>query len=120
MITITYNGSTIKSVGRSSDLERVPDDRQTLVKTVSNTGAGTVTVEDYGVVADGEIISFSAVFSASDYSTLLSYWSNRTRVQVTLDDGTIISSGRIVVKRTTYADDLLNSYKKVTIEVWKV
>lgn len=105
----------IKSVGRSDGLDIVPDDRQELVKII-----GGVTVEDYGVVADGEVISFSAVFTATDYETLRDYWSSRTLVRVVLDDGKVIDDARVVVRRTTYADDLLNSYKKVQLEVWRV
>ena len=115
MIQITYNNNTIKSVGRTTDMEIVPDDRQEIVKTI-----GGVVVEDYGVVANGEIISLSAVFSENDYSTLLNYWTNRTRVTVTLDDGTIINNARIVIRRTQFANEVLNHYKKVFMEVWKI
>lgn len=105
----------IKSIGRTDGLDIAPDDRQELVKII-----GGVTVEDYGVVADGEVISFSAVFAATDYETLRGYWSSRTLVRVVLDDGKVIDNARVVVRRTTYADDLLNSYKKVQLEVWRV
>ena len=111
---------TIKSIGRSDGLEFTPDDRQQLVKTFNSSGNSTVTVEDYGVVANGEVISFSAVFSATDYSTLLGYWTNRTLVTVVLDDGTTISNARVVVKSVKYYDDLLNQYKTVTLEVWRI
>lgn len=119
-ISITYNNNTIKSIGSTQNLERVPDDRMQLVKTVTNAGVPSVTVEDYGVVDNGEIISCSAVFSSADYSTLLSWWSARNRVNVTLDDGTTISNGRIVVRRSSYYDNLLNGYKTVQLEVWRV
>lgn len=116
MIQITYNNNTIKSIGRTTDVEIVPDDRQEIVKTI-----GGVVVEDYGVIANGEIISLSAVFSENDYNnTLLNYWSNRTKVTVTLDDGTIINNARIVIRRTQFANEVLNQYKKVYLEVWKV
>lgn len=119
-ISITYNNATIRSIGSTQNLERVPDDRQQMVKTVNNSGVPGVTVEDYGVIADGEVISCSAVFSAADYTTLLGYWSARNRVAVTLDDGTTISNARIVVRRSTYYDNLLNGYKTVQLEVWRV
>ena len=111
MVTI----GSVRSVGRSKDFETAPDDRQELVKII-----GGVTVEDYGVVDDGEIISFSAIFSAADYETLKGYWSSRTLVPVILDDGRTINNARVVIRRTTYADDLLNSYKNVQIEIWRV
>lgn len=111
---------TIESVGSTNNLERLPDDRQQLVKTVTNNGTPSVTVEDYGVVANGEVISCSAVFSATDYATLLNYWSGRTQVNVTLDDGTTISNARVVVRRSSYYDNLLNGYKLVQLEIWRV
>ena len=110
---------TVYSVGHADDTEFVPDDRQQLIKTVDNTGNGSVTVEDYGVVSDGEVISLSAVFSSSDYATLVNYWSTRTLVTVVLDDGTTINNARVVIKRTMYYDNLMSKYKKVYMEIWK-
>ena len=111
MVTI----GSVKSLGRSNGLELVPDDRQELVKII-----GGVTVEDYGEVNDGEVISFSAVFSAADYETLKGYWSSRTLVPVILDDGRAIQNARVVIRRASYADDLLNSYKNVQLEIWRI
>lgn len=117
---MAINIGTITSIGRTKDLDITPDDRQELVKVVDSTGNQGVVVEDYGVVADGAVISLSATFSAADYNVLSGYWSNRTRVQVTLDDGTVINNARIVLRRTRYADNVLNSYKTVDLEVWRV
>ena len=111
---------SIQSVGSTQNLERIPDDRQQLVKTVTNNGTPSVTVEDYGVVANGEVISCSAVFSPADYTTLLGYWSARTRVRVEMDDGTVITDARIVLRRSSYYDNLLNGYKTVQMEIWRV
>ena len=111
---------TIQSIGRADDYEATPDDRQQLVQTFNSNGQSSVTVEDYGYVADGEVISVSAVFSDTDYATLVSYWSARTSVTVVLDDGTTINNARVVVRRTQYYDKLINKYKKVQLEVWKV
>ena len=112
---VEYHNNVIESIGKTSDLEIVPDDRQEIVQII-----GGVTVEDYGVIADGEVTSFSATFSSSDYNTLVDYWRLRTKVKVTFDDGRIINDARIVIRRTQYYDDLLNGYKKVTLEVWRV
>ena len=116
MITI----GSIHSIGKANDLEHTPDDRQTLVKTFTTTGTPSVTVEDQGYCANGEVISFSAVFSATDYATLVSYWSARSLVTVVLEDGTTISNARIVIRRTQYYDKLMPQYKLVNIEVWRV
>ena len=114
-IRISYNNNTITSIGKTKDVEFIPDDRQTLVKVV-----GGVVVEDYGVCVNGEVISLNAVFDATAYSTLTNYWSNRTLVNVVLDDGTIINNARIVIKSVKYYDELLNRYKTVSLEVWRV
>ena len=119
-IRMTYNGNTISSIGKTEDLEFTPDDRQEIVKTVTNTGTASVTVEDYGVVANGGVISLSAVFSNADYNALKTWWSARNKVNVVLDDGTTISSARIVVKGTRYYDGMLPQYKTVNLEVWRV
>lgn len=109
----------IKSI-YTENLNIVPDDRQELVKVVSSQGVGGVVVEDYGVVDNGEVITLSAVFSSSDYAALSNIWKNRTLSAVTLDDGTVISSARIVIRSTSYYDTKLSGYKKVTMEVWRV
>jgi hypothetical protein len=119
-IRITYNNNTIESTGRSSELEFLPDDRQELVKTVTNTGQPSVIVEDYGYVPEGEVISLSATFSEVAYNNLLTIWKNRTQVTVRLDDGTTINNARIVIKRIQYYDPLLNKYKTVQLEVWRL
>lgn len=116
MVTI----GTIHSVGHADNYTSTPDDRQTLVKTVTSTGAGSVTVEDYGVVDDGEIVSFTAVFSAADYSALVAIWKARTLSTVTFDDGTVWSNARVVIKGVSYFDSKLARYKKVQLEVWRV
>lgn len=111
---------TIKSIGRTEGLEITPDDRQELVKTVNSTGTETVTVEDYGVVADGEVISLEATFLPADYNTLRNYWTNRTPVTVILDDGTTnINNARIVIRRIQYYDKLMPTRKTVQLEVWR-
>lgn len=120
MIIIENGNTVIKSIGRSEDVETTPDDRIELVKTVNNTGAGGVVVEDYGVIANGEKITLSCVFSASDYATLKTIWSNRTLVKITLDDGRIINNGRVLIRRASYYDNVLNQYKKVGLEIWLV
>lgn len=99
---------------QNENLAIVPDDRQTLVKII-----GGVTVEDYGVCANGEAISVTVTLSDADWATVRGYWTNRTLVTVTLDDNTSFT-GRVVVKNITYADKLLPRYKKITMELWRV
>lgn len=119
-IRITYSGNTVSSIGKTEDLEFTPDDRQEIVKTVTSSGTASVTVEDYGVVDNGEVISLSAVFSNADYGTLKTWWSARNKVNVVLDDGTTINNARLVVKGTRYYDGMMPQYKTVMLEVWKV
>lgn len=111
---------TVHSLGFAKDTEFIPDDRQNLVKTFNNTNQNNVVVEDYGVCANGEVISLSATFSSADYTTLKGYWSNRTLVTVTLEDGTVINNARIVIKRTQFYDAMLSGYKTVQLEIWRV
>lgn len=106
---------TVRSLGKTKDYELIPDDRQELVQTI-----GGAVVEDYGVVEAGDVVRFSATFSAADYVTLRNFWRNRTKVLATLDDGTEINDARVVIKRVQYADDMFNSYKTVELELWRI
>lgn len=117
---MAINIGTVKSIGKTEGLQIIPDDRQELVKTVTSAGASSVAVEDAGYVADGQVISLSAVFSDADFNTLSGYWTARTLVTVVLDDGTTISNARIVIKGYQYYDKLINTYKLVNLEIWKV
>lgn len=105
---------SISSVGHAENFSIVPDDRQSLVKVIDG-----VAVEDYGVCSDGEIFSLTAIFSASDYSTLLNYWTNRTHVTVVFDDGRTVNNARIVIRGVSYFDNIQNQFKRVQMEVWK-
>lgn len=113
-IQITHNGTTIKAVSHD-DVEYAPDDRQSIVQII-----GGVTVEDYGCIDDGEVVSCECVFSASDWATISDYWKNRTRVTVTLPDSSTISNARLVVKRIQYAEKVFPQYKKVQLEIWRI
>lgn len=117
---MAINIGTVRSLGNTDGLQVTPDDRQQLVKTVTSAGVASVAVEDNGVVANGEVISLSAVFSAADYVTLSGYWTNRTKVTVVLDDGSTISNARIVIKNVQYYDNMLSSFKLVQLEVWRI
>lgn len=109
---------SIKSIGHATDYSYNLDDRQELVKTVG----GAVAVDPWGGtrISDGDIVSFSAIFTSSDASTVQGYWSNRTRQNVTLDDGTTITNGRIIVRQITLLEGFWSGYKKLGLEVWKV
>lgn len=118
---VIKNGSTIiKSIGCEKDFESTPDDRIDLVKTFTSNGTSNVVVEDYGVVDNGEKITATAVFSASDFNVLKTLWSARTLCEVTFNDGRIVNNARVLIRRVQYYDDLINSYKKVSLEVWLV
>lgn len=117
---MAINIGTVKSIGKTEGLQIIPDDRQELVKTVTSTGASSVAVDDAGYVSDGNVISLNAVFSDTDFTVLSGYWTARTKVTVVLDDGTTIYNARIVIKGYQYYNDLINNYKLVNLEIWKV
>ena len=120
---VSINNSTygnISSIGATENFNITPDDRQTLVKTVDSLGVGGVVVEDFGYVENGEVIAFSAVFDDASYEKLLNIWKNRSLSDVIFEDGKQILSARLVLKSTTYFHTSLASYKKVSLEVWKV
>lgn len=114
MVTI----GTVHSVGHAENYNYEFDDRQELVKTVN--GAVAVDPWDGARVSDGDVVSFEAKFSISDASTVQGYWGSRTRVTVTLDDGSTISNARIIVRQIKPLEGFYSSYKSLSIEVWRV
>lgn len=106
---------SVSSVGHPDEWSLIPDDRQTLVPIIG----GGVTVEDYGRCVNGDRYSATATFSSTDYNTLVSYWNNRTLVNVIEEDGTVHSNCRIVIKSVRYPR-LIPQYKIVQFEVWAV
>lgn len=108
----------IKSIGHATDYSYTLDDRQELVKTVG----GAVAIDPWNGtrLADGDIVSLSAIFTMTDASTVKGYWAARTRQNVTLDDGSTITNARIIIRQITPLEGFWTGYTKLGIELWRV
>ena len=97
-----------------SPLEIIPDDRQDLVKTID--GAYVV---DNGCIANGDRLQGSVVLTNANWATVKGYWTGRTLVTVIDEDGSTLSSMRVVVKGyKRYAR--FPTYWTVNFELWRI
>ena len=90
-----------------------PDDRQTIVQTLS----GNV-VQDFGQFDNGEKVSMSLQFDADNWAKVMAYWKARTMVTIT-DNVSHSFDARVVIKSYSYVDRF-RSNAKATLEFWKV
>lgn len=109
---------TVKSKGKAENYNFEFDDRQELVKTIG--GAVVVDAWDGTRVNDADTIQFTALFSSADASTIKGWWGNRTKQNVTLDDGTTINNARILVRGIEMVDLFETRFVKLKLEIWRV
>lgn len=105
---------SVTSYRRPSSWQITPDDRQTKIEIVDG-----IHVEDEGIVAAGETIGCTAIFSATSWVTVKGYWTNRTLVTVADESGTSYTNRRVVVKSWTYVERF-PKYITATLEFWGV
>lgn len=91
----------------------IPDDRQSQVETI-----GGVEVQDFGHVEDGDKFSCDVTLRGADAGTVLSYWHNRTRVNVTEEGGNVIENLRVVVKEY-HRIKYFPNYFSAKLEFWR-
>jgi len=91
-----------------------PDDRQVLNKTI-----GGVYVTDNGIIAGGEIISCTALFTAEAYVVIRGYWTARTLVTLINEKGESLANRRVLIRREERNPRFPNKYI-LTLEFWAV
>lgn len=108
----------VESIGKATDYNFTLDDRQELIKTVN----GAVVVDPWDGVRnnEGDTIAFKATFTNADAETVRSIWANRTRVNVTLDDGTVIANARVIVRSISFPDLFEKTHKELGVEIWNI
>lgn len=116
VIKITDGSTTITSLSSVDSITMTPDDRLELVKLID----GAIIQDGWQGQRkeDGDTIACNATFSPADFAKLKSVWNSRKTVTVVLGDETI-SNCHIVIKSYTYVDRF-ESYKNVSLEVWRV
>lgn len=104
----------VKSMREPEGYSITPDDRQELVKCIN----GSVFPVDAGFCADGDVFSFTAIFSPNTWATLKGYWQGRNRVDVIDQNNVFTANMRVVVKKYEYASK--HNFWKITLELWRV
>ena len=97
----------------ASTLRVIPDDRQTMIETI-----GGVVVQDFGHVEAGDKFSCTAVIRPEDKDIIFGYWHNRTRVQITDNNGNVLENMRVKIKGYEDLQGFRNHYH-VEFEFWK-
>ncbi len=114
MIPIVIKIGDAKSFTRPSQWTVTPDDRQTKIEIIDG-----VHVQDYGVVDDGETITFTAVFDKTNAALIRQYWVTRTLVPVIDHGNENLGLRRVVVKSWTKNERFPKMYI-ITLELWAV
>ena len=104
----------VYSFDKPSAWQVQPDDRQTLNKTI-----GGVYVSDNGIIAGGEIISCTALFTPAAYAVIRGYWTARTLVTLINEKGESLTSRRVLIRREERNPKFPNKYI-LTLEFWAV
>lgn len=91
-----------------------PDDRQSIEKVI-----GGVVVVDNGIIANGEVITCTAIFTAANYTLINGYWVNRTKVTITDEKGESLTNRRVIVRRISTNSKFPQKYI-LQLEFWKV
>lgn len=105
-----------RTLSLPTNYSHVFDDRQQQIETI-----GGVVIEDEGYIAAGDKISFSANFLIDDFvNKIVSYWTNRTLVDVVDTGGNTWQSCRILVKSYSYVEKHETTAVSAEIEIWRV
>lgn len=91
----------------------IPDDRVQKIEII-----GSVAIQDYGHVQDGDTISMTCLFSEANFSQILSLWRARTLVNFRDTAGVIVPGVRIVMKEYE-RDKNFPNYILATMELWR-
>ena len=114
MVSFSYNGTTVYSLGNPSNETITPDDRQQMMEVI-----GGVVVQDFGHVAAGDKISWTLQFTATAWTTIKTWWNARNMVTVT-DAAGNVHVVRVVVKSYSYVPMFERKAVQAVIELWYV
>lgn len=74
-------------------------------------------VQDYGYIAEGDVIAVTAVFHKDDVDQIRELWRERTLVTYTDEAGNVYEDRRIVVKGYGYEQKFYD-YWRLEFELW--
>jgi len=103
----------VVSIREPENFSITPDDRQELVKCLNG-----VFATDAGNYIEGDIFSFTAIFSPTSFATLKTYWQSRLRIDVIDQNGVALTQMRVIIKKYEYVKK--HNFWQVNIELWRV
>jgi|SRR5574344_510540 hypothetical protein len=106
---------TASTLGHPDGWSCIPDYRSTQIKTLDSP---YVAVVGDGHKSQGDAYSFSAVFAKADFDTIGGYFDNNTLVDVVMENGTTLSSRRIIIKSWSPVKSFETGYVQASIELW--
>lgn len=118
MIQIGTAPDCVKSTGKGENYGFEFDDRQELVKTIH--GAVVVDPWNGSRVASGDVVTVTAMFDMASATTVRGWWADRSKHNVTLDDGSTIPNARIIVRRIEFINMYETRFCKLGLEFWRV
>lgn len=106
---------TVSTLGHPINWNVLPDDRQVVVKTLDAPG---VVVIDNGYFEAGDNYQFTAIFRPEAWTVVKGYCTSRTKVDVVLENGTTLSSRRVVIKSYGTPDKMFPTHVQASLELW--
>lgn len=91
----------------------IPDDRIEKIEII-----GSVAIQDYGHISDGDVISLQCLFSEANFNQILNLWNTRTPVTFRDKAGKTFSNMLIVMKEYE-PDKNFPKYIMATLELWR-
>ena len=80
-----------------------------------------VCVDDCGYIEQGDTLSYTAVFKASEFAKLKTMFANRTKIRFTNEAGIIYNNVRVVIKSyKSYEPKFYPDMVSATFEIWMV
>lgn len=91
----------------------IPDDRIEKIELI-----GDVAIQDYGHIANGDVIQLECMFSEENFEQFMALWERRTKVMFTDTKGKTYQNMRIVVGEYEPDKDFPECIK-VSFELWR-
>ena len=114
--TDTTNNITASSYRSPETYGKTLDDRQEKIEIIDG-----VCVDDCGYIEQGDVLTFTAVFTATEFQKVKSFFVNRTKITFTDETGTIYNNVRVILKSyKAYNAQFYPDMVSADFEIWMV
>ena len=112
----TQNNVTASSYRSPETYGKTLDDRQEKIEIIAG-----VCVDDCGYIEQGDVLTYTAIFTAENFAKVKSFFANRTKIKFTNESGIIYNNVRVVIKsykayNAQYYPDMISA----DFEIWMV